>query len=296
MSDAAAAASIIAVLAIVAIVIAIVATRFRSKDVPVDRVRLREVQAAWRAPAELSSAATPRNVRYAGKARAGFVLLAVVAVGAATAAAFLVPEVRREQQDDALVRREGIPAGGIITSHWADHGKSTSYHVAYAYTVDGHQYASRAEVSRSAYDGLTDGAPAAIHYAPSRPDVSRLDLAVDVPAWIKLFLFAPLIVLLVIPWRFMRLRKLLVWGTPTGAVVTRRSPVKGGIAIRYQFLDSSGEVVTVREAVSSRDAPQPGDVITVVCDPDQPRRAARYPIALVRLDDTFSGAADRAAR
>jgi hypothetical protein len=277
--------AILPVVVTLTIVLVVVAIRRRAKETPVDQARLREVQADWRAPDELQSHAPPRNVRYEARARAAFVLAVVAAVGVVTAAAFLGPIVLREQRDQDLVRREGIPGTGVITRRWTTQSKSTSYHVAYAYDVGNTHYEAEAGVSRANYDRFTVGATAGIHYAPSRPDVSRMDDASSVPAWLKLLVFLPALLLLAIPWRVAQMKRLLAWGTPTGAVVTRSGPTKGGLAIRYKFLDPTGEVVTGSEVVSSRGAPQAGDVITVLVDPDRPRRAARYPLSMVRLGE-----------
>jgi hypothetical protein len=284
MSDAAL-VPVVAVVAVIAIIVIIVAVRRRTTELPVDQARLRELQTEWRAPAELQSNATPRNVRYTNGARALLVLMAAIAVGAVTAAAFLVPAVRQELQDNESIRSEGVPGGGTVTSLWADSGKSTSYHVAYTYAVGDNRYASKATVSRESYDRLSVGATTALHYAPSRPEVSRMDDAVNEPPWLKLLMFIPLSLLALVPWRLIRVKKLLAWGTPVGAIVTRSAPTKGGLAIRYQFLDPSGEVVTGSEVVPSRGAPQAGETITVLFDPDRPRRTGRYPIRMVRLGE-----------
>jgi hypothetical protein len=270
---------------VVLLVLVIVAIRRRAADLPVDQARLREVQAAWRAPEELLSQATPRNVRYETRARTAFTVVAVAIVGVVTAAAILVPMALREQADRDLVLREGVPVTGTITRRWEVHGKSTSYHVDYVYDVAGTRHASEADVSRATYDRLPVGAPAAVRYVPSRPDVSLMDGATTVPVWLKLLIFLPALVLFVVPWRVAQMKRLLAWGTPVGAIVTRSAPTKGGRAIRYQFLDATGEIVTGNDVVSFTAAPQAGEVITVLVDPDRPRRMARYPLSMVRLGE-----------
>jgi hypothetical protein len=282
MSNSALAVLVFAGVLTLTVVIVLIRTR-RTQEVPVDRERLRALQAEWRAPAELLSHATPRDVRFSARGRAVLALVGAATVGLATVGGFLIPGVQQEQRENALIREEGKPWSGAITGRWATHSKSTSYHVAYEYEVGGHRYASQANVPRGSYDRFTVGASAPIHYAPSRPDVSRMDDADNAPPWIRLFIFLPAVLFLLVPWRFMQRKKLLAWGTPVGAIVTRSSPAKGGRAIRYQFLDPSGEVVTGSEVVASRDAPQPGEVITALFDPDRPRRAGRFPMGMVRL-------------
>jgi hypothetical protein len=267
------------------IIVAVVVNRRSTKNVPVDEARLREVQAEWRGPEELLFRSTPREVRYTGTARALLTLVAVAGVAALVFAIFLVPAVLRDQQSLSLLEREGVQASGTITRQWTTRNKSnTNYHVAYTYEVDGRGYASAAEVSKGSQARVGVGGAVGLRYLPSRPEFSRLDASVDSPPWIKLVIFLPASLLLAVPWRFARIKNLLAWGIPVGAVVTRNAPTKGGRAIRYAFLDPSGQVVTAHEVVKSRDAPAAGDVITIVCDPNKPRRAGRFPFNLVTLD------------
>jgi len=278
-------AVIVALLVVAVIIVAVVVNRRSTMNVSVDEPRLREVQAEWRAPEELLFRSTPRDVRYTGTARLVLTLVALAGVAAVVFAAFLVPAVLRDQQSLTLLEREGVQASGTITRQWTTRHKSnTDYHVAYTYEVDGRGYASEAEVSKASHARFGVGGAAGMRYLPSRPEFSRLDASVNSPPWIKLVIFLPALLLLAVPWRFARIKKLLTWGTPVGAVVTRNAPTKGGRAIRYAFLDPSGQVVTASEIVKSRDAPAAGDVITIVCDPNKPRRAGRFPFTMVTLD------------
>ena len=67
--------------------------------------------------------------------------------------------------------------------------------------------------------------------------------------------------------------------------MTRISPTKGGQAIRYQFLDPSGEVVTGRDTVPSGSGVGAGETVTVLFDPNRPRRVARFPLSMVQLGE-----------
>ena len=180
-------AFVVALFVAAVLIAAIVANRRGTKSVPVDAARLREVQAEWRGPEELLFRSTPRNVRYTGSARTALTAAAVAGGAVVVIAAFLVPAVLRDQRNLALLDREGIPANGTITRRWTtSHKSETNYHVAYTYEVDGRGYASVAEVSKASHDGFRTGGAAGLHYAPSRPEFSRLDASVDHPPWIKL--------------------------------------------------------------------------------------------------------------
>ncbi len=155
----------------------------------------------------------------------------------------------------------------------------------YVYNAGNRQYTAEVRVARRNYERLAVGATVTIRYAPSRPEVSRMDDAQYDPPQLRLLAFVPILFLLIAPFGVIRARKLLAWGTPVGAVVTRVSPTKGGTAIRYEFLDPGGEAVTGSDVVPSRGEVKAGDVITVVFDPDRPRRKARYPMAMVKAGE-----------
>lgn len=273
-----------AVVAIVAIVAGIVRTRGRTKEIVVDQTRLFALQREWRAPEELLST-TPRDVRYTKSARVMFVLVAAGILGFATAGVLLIPGMQREQQDNELVRREGVASNGTITARRVNKGKSPSYRVTYAYEVGSRRYTSVAKVARRDYDRFEIGSPAAIHYLPSQPDVSRMDDGERDPPELRLLIFLPIFFLLLVPLIAMRLKKLLAWGTAVGAIVTRVSPTKGGLEIRYQFLGPNGELVEGSDVVPSRGEVKVGEIITVLFDPERPRRKARYPLAMVRVGE-----------
>jgi hypothetical protein len=271
--------------AAVAIVSVIARIRARTQEIPADHTRLIALAKEWRAPAELVARSTPRDVRYTKSARVMFAILGVGIMGFATVGVLLIPGMRRAMQDNELVRREGVAIDGIITGRRTTHGKNESYHVTYAYEVGNRRFTSDARVARRDYGRLTIGAKAIVHYAPSRPELSQLDGADRDPPQLRMLIFLPILFLLIAPFSAMRLRKLLAWGTPTGAIITRVSPTKGGKAIRYQFLDPNGEVVTGSDVVPSPGAVKAGDVITVVFDPDRPRRKARYPMPMVMVGE-----------
>ena len=266
-----------------ALVSVIVRNRGRTHAVAVDHTRLLALKNEWCAPAELMAASTPREVRLTRSARVMLALVAAGIVGFAIAGVLLLPGVQRDLQDNDLVRREGITGSATISAHRMIRGRSASYHVTYAYDAGNRQYAAEARVTRRDYERFAVGSTVAIHYAPSRPELSRMDDARYDPPQLRLLVFLPILFLLIAPFGVMRVRRLLAWGTPVGAVVTRVSPTKGGTAIRYQFLDPGGDAVTGSDVVPSRGEVKAGDVITVVFDPDRPRRKARYPMAMVKV-------------
>lgn len=266
-------------------VLLIVLSRRRSKAVPVDRERLLDLQNQWRAPAELLSLPVPRPVRLTVQAKlvVGFIVLFLAGAGAF--AVFGVTAMERERQRAELLGREGVSGAATVVRKWSTSGKSTSYYVQYSYEVGDKLFHRRARISAGAWRRLHPGSQVAMRYAPSDPEVSRLDLESSAPSWLVLFpavIFVVVIVLLPLP--ILTQRKLLQSGNPTGAIVTRVVPVKNGQSVRYQFLDMAGNEVAGSSMAAKAGAPEPGQAVTVLYDPDRPRRNTLYPPQMVRLD------------
>ena len=79
-----------------------------------------------------------------------------------------------------------------------------------------------------------------------------------------------------------RERGLLSEGRPAPARITKVRRVKNGHVLRYEFATLNGEVV--KGSGESRRAQPVGATLCVVYDRDNPRRNARYPLKLVRVD------------
>jgi hypothetical protein len=101
--------------------------------------------------------------------------------------------------------------------------------------------------------------------------------------WVALVAVLPMFALFIIPMMARRQKALLEIGTAAAGVVTKVSPVKGGYSVAYTFLDSHGNIVSGRTGVNSRDKPSPGSTITVLYDPEHPRRSSMYPLKFAAL-------------
>lgn len=267
------------------IALLIVLIRRRPKAVPVDRERLLDLQNQWRTPAELLSLPVPRPVRLTTQAKLLLGFMALFLAGAGAFAVFGVTAMERERQRAELLGREGVSSVATVVRKWSTSGKSTSYYVQYSYEVGDKVYHRRARISSSAWRRLGPGSQIAVRYAPSDPEVSRLDLESTAPSWLVLLpavIFVVVIVLLPLP--VLTQRRLLQSGNPAGAIVTRVVPVKNGQNVRYQFLDMAGNEVAGSAMASSAGAPELGQAVTVLYDPDRPRRNTLYPPQMVRLD------------
>lgn len=151
--------------------------------------------------------------------------------------------------------------------------------------MGGQIYHRQARISSSAWRQLRPGSQVSARYVPSSPDISRLDLESRTPSWVAFLpfgVFALVIVLLPLP--ILRQKKLLQSGSIAGAIVTRVVPVKNGKNVHYQFLDTAGNEVAGSAMISTSQAPEAGQAVTVLYDPDRPKRNSLYPPQMVRLD------------
>jgi hypothetical protein len=265
--------------------LAILVRQRRRSTITVDRDRVVNAQAAWTAPDGLANASLPRAVKFTGIAWFVFAVAVLFVVGSGVAGWFISRNAERDRETAELLQREGIAVQGSITRKWRGGGRSNSHNVAYTYTAPDGVHSASAQVTTSFYNRVGPGAPARVIYAPSNPGVHQIESGIPTPAWLKYTVFFPLAVFLVIPFIVWRQRSLLEYGTPAGAVVERVAPMKGGWMITYQFLGASGDTVKGRCSVSVK--PNAGDTITVVYDPERPKRSARYPLKYVTLEDAL---------
>jgi len=272
------------------VVLLLVLGRRRTTPVLPDRTELIEVQNEWRAPAELLACPMPRPVqlRWQGKVMAaitGLVLVFAVFV-TSTAISFAV----REETLLSNLEHQGVAAEAEILKKWVvRRDKSTRRYVLYRFQAAGRTYEAQATVASASYEGVRVGDRVPVRYVASRPEHSRLALerdltAVRLGAWLTLLLpalFVPFLWMVSYPLRVQR--KLVQWGQPAGAVVTKVSPTKGGMHVAYQFLEMAGNVVSGSTVVDRAEAPNPGQKVTILYDPQKPSRNTLYPAPMVQV-------------
>jgi hypothetical protein len=242
-------------------------------------------QAAWTAPDGLANASLPRAVKFTGISWFVFAVAVLFVVGSGVMTWFVARKADRDRATAELLQREGIAVQGSITRKWRGGGRSNAHNVAYTYTAPDGVHSASARVTTSFYNRVAPGSAARVVYASSNPGVHQIEDSMATPAWLKYTVFLPFAVFLVIPFVVWRQKSLLEYGMPAGAVVERVAPTKGGWMITYQFLGASGDTVKGRCSVSVK--PNAGDTITVVYDPDRPKRSARYPLKYAKLEDAL---------
>ena len=282
----------IAVFVVAAVMVGLVVLKvykIQTVKFDVDRVRLMDMLNQWQGPPELVSLPPLRTVKYTAAAKGLLAVMALIIAGISALILFVfVPRIQEQSRRDALLRQESAEMSGTVIRTWTTSGDkgSLNYHVAYQYTVGRAIYHAEAGVPSSVYRQLAANSPVRLRYVPSQPEISALDGEVHKPAWIVLFAFLPLAVLVMIPLTVLKERKLLEEGQAVGAVVTRVMPAKGDKRVSYQFLDSAGNIISGSVARSSN-VPEIGSTVTALYDPGKSRRNMLYPAKFVRLNNPF---------
>ena len=244
---------------------------------------LAKLVANWSAPPELGGS-PPRPVRLTGAGLALTVIALGMLAGGLILGVKLSNDFARRNQTASLLKEQGADTTATIIRLWRGSDKDRTRHVSYQYQIQGGVYHGSAQPPRSIWEGLTEGSTLRIRYLPSNPLVSR---PVDwepqqPPAWLPLFVPACFAVYTVIIFVMLKKqRSLLEDGRAAPGIVHRVARTKDGKRVRYDFLMPGG--LREKGSGSARlERVEPGSVITIIYDPDQPRRNAPYPFALVR--------------
>ncbi len=249
---------------------------------------LSEIRQSWQPPPELG--ARPRPVRLTGLGVFMVAFAAVLAVGGIVAGSALWRQAQRESRREALLDRSGQRAEGRIERLWKRHsGKSSTPMVAYSYPVAGKTYQGDEAVHGSDWKAMWEGQRVTVVFVPSEPGTSRLAEFADsggVPFFaaplMTLVFFAVAVVLAVLVFRE---RRLLEDGRPAAGVVTRvGGRTDKGRYIYYEFATLGGSRAKGRFGpVRGKAVPAIGSPVTVLYEPDNPKRNGAYPTQLVKI-------------
>jgi Protein of unknown function (DUF3592) len=244
-----------------------------------------EVRRAWVAPPELP-ASGPRQTRLRAQGKM-MVFLAMLMFGGAIA---LYVSTSRLAARDAAARAaldaSGIETQGAVTRRWTTGDKNHTPKLAYEFECQGREYHGSSSAPRREWEALAVGSPIAIRFVPDRPELNHPGgWAMDVlPAWVAPGTAAGLCIPgLILLFMIRKQTSLLRDGTAVPARVTGHRRMKGGQMLVYEFRLPDGSVIKGRGG-QTRKPPQIGSTVTVLYDPDQPKRNAPYPLDTVRLD------------
>jgi hypothetical protein len=249
----------------------------------------------WRLPPELEQP-FPRPVRLSGIGITYCVIAAAcIAAGAGIASHVIHDELRRDAENASLARglaAEGQETDATVTRLFTGMGHVVNYE----YTVDGHSYSKGAFITGEHWQSLQVGSPLPIRYLPSDPKESypesdspnsQTHWSVVLPlagmALFFMFSFASVQLSAVLP-----KRRLLARGHPARGVVTRCKEGNRGRSSGY-FLYYEFPLPDGGQDQGKKFSGQPlaeGSTVTVLYDPDRPRRNTLYPMETVRLAAT----------
>lgn len=249
------------------------------------RHELAELQRTFVPPARLTES-RPRQVQLTAGGRALLALALVLFAGAVAALVGLTQASARQAANRAALAERGVMTSGVVTRLWRDGDDRRK--VAYRFEVEGQSYESDIKVSSERRRGLTVGSSVDVRYLPGHPGVNDLGSPRSgVPAAIGPIAGAGIAACgLACLFSIRCQRRLLEDGRVAPAVVTGHkssASSHGGKhhSMTYEFALLSGALATGK-AATSRKPPAVGSVITVIYDPDRPKRSRVYPFALVK--------------
>ncbi len=247
----------------------------------------------WAPPAELLRY-PPRTVRLTAAGRLLASVAAALLAGSLisgiwlyVAAAGAADRLRRIASHGVETTAEVLRIGRI----GGEHPRRVLY---FRYRAEGRSHQGRATLSQRDRRDLPPGASLPAVYLPERHEEVWLRgyEPKGVPVWT-----APLVSIGFLAgatpiWLIIRRqRSLLACGRPAQARVTGVRKVRAGgrgsatdtvFRVSYDYLILSGAARAGRYD-KSKNPPEPGSVLTVIYDPDNPGRSARYPLPLVRV-------------
>ncbi len=248
---------------------------------------------SWAPPAELLRY-PPRTVRLTPAGRLVAAAAAALMAGSLVSGIWLYVAAARAVDRLQRIARHGVETTAEVVRIGRTGGKHPRRIVYFRYRAEGRSHQGRAILSQRDRRDLPPGTSLPAVYLPERPGEAWLRgyAPGGAPVWA-----APLVSIGLLGgaapiWlAIRRQRALLACGRPAQARVTGvrkvRASGRGSAAdtvfrVSYDYFILSGAARTGRYD-KSKNPPEPGSVLTVIYDPDNPGRSARYPLPLVRV-------------
>lgn len=218
---------------------------------------------------------------------AAAVMAVVLAAGAVVSGVLLFVGARRDQARAARLEGEAVTTQAEVIRLGLTRGDHPRRVLTYRYTVDGRALQGRTTLRPSDRRFFEIGSPLTVRYQRSSPRVSWTPGGLGgVPVWTiavvppSLLFPAWLIGFLIRRQRWLASEGRVArgWITQTRRVHTGHH---SGYKVYYQFTELSGATHPGRYDKNKRPLPV-GSLLTVVYDPNNPRRSAPYPFSLVR--------------
>ncbi len=249
----------------------------------------------WRIPPELEQP-LPRPVRLTGIGIVQCVFAtACILFGLGMCFRVIHDELRREAENASLARSladEGQETEATVTRLFTGMGHVVNYQ----YTVGGRSFSRGAFMTAEHWQSLQIGSPLTIRYLPSDPHQSypESDSPDSQTHWSMVLPLAGMALFFMFSFAYVQLsavlpkRRLLTRGRPARGIVTRCKDGNRGRRSGY-FLYYEFQLPDGGQGQGKKFSGQPlaeGSTVTVLYNPDRPRRNTLYPMETVRLTAT----------
>jgi len=249
-----------------------------------------EAGANWQPPPELTRA-TPRPVGLTGQGIASSCVAVLLIAGSVLLGAWLHVRAGREHALAQSMAAEGVVTGGQVTTIGPARGKGSFHQVDYRYRVAGQIYHSSTMVGGRAAQNLESESSVLIRYLrtdPARSWIVGYEPQIT-PYWaaplagLGMLVASSLLFIQVKRHRFLLEEGRVARGHVTG-VRWVSSGHGGRYTVKYQFQLGGGTYEGSFQGSKKTDGAT-GTPVTILYDPDNPRRNARYPTPLVRIEE-----------
>jgi hypothetical protein len=258
------------------------------------QILLYQVRHDWTPPDGLDHG-RPRVVALTRSGKVLVIMAFLLVAGGIAAGVTLGIAASRDARNARILEQQNDVADAVITRKWRSGGDHPQTWISYRFTVSGTSHSQDFKVPLRMWQGLESGSHLPVRFALAQPDLNHpLNLSLDrVPIPVPFLVTSLLVIwspILLIPIR--RQRFLLSEGRPAPGVVTEHKKMqrgshgeKRGMVYLYDFHVLSGAAGS-GSAGPVKSPPAIGSRITVLYDPNDPRRNMPYPIPspLVRLD------------
>jgi hypothetical protein len=247
------------------------------------------MRATFSLPPELERSA-PRDVGLTAGGRALMLLAWLLVAGSVAAGVALYLEALRQSNAALDLDRRGVTANAVVDRLWREDDDGKPAFAAFHFEANGARIDGESRMQMPAWRQLRTGSTLPVRYLPENPrrfvvaGRRRGGMPFAVAYIVSSILGAiALLCLAVVRWQ----RTLLSEGRAAPAVVTavRKSHGSSGETQRvmdYEFRVLGGTLATGKAAASK--AAGVGTTISVVYDPERPKRNRPYPFSLVTLN------------
>jgi hypothetical protein len=247
------------------------------------------MRATFSLPPELERSA-PRDVGLTTGGRALMVLAWLLVAGAVTAGIALSFEARRQSDAALNFDQRSVTANAVVDRLWRKSGDGKPAFAAFHFEANGERIDGESRMQLPAWRELRTGSTLPVRYLPDNPrrfvlaGRRRNGMPFAVAYVVSAILGAiALLCLAAVQWQ----HRLLSEGRSVRAVVTAVRKSKGSSGethteMVYEFRVLAGTLATGKAAAKKGAAV--GTPISVVYDPERPKRNRPYPFSLVTLN------------